>query len=432
MHEIDRSSILSWQKCPRDRFYSRHFNGNGIERVRKSLPLAFGSAFHAGAEFLLRGAVEAAVNTALDYLDKAFTAEGIELEMAPAQVAYGIAEQKAIVEGLLRAWWSHDGERFVSEFEVIETEREGRAMLMPPVPEYEDVDVESRSISVYPAQDGMVLMFRPDALVREISSGDLYVVSWKTASTFGQYTVNQINTDMQSMSEVWGIQQEAASKWEETFNLPIDGPRPSINGVLYLFCVKGQRRMDDYLGFKTQDTPLAYGWVRKGDDGDEWAWRYKWASEEEGKKFTQLPKGFRKVTIWDNYPGGVKAWIADLHSRQIIPRHLNALDGVFPQSMPVSRRADEIESWKRQTVAQEKRVANAAEVVNSMEDYPAAQQIAMDEQFPQHTARCFDYNSRCSFYEACFTPAVHADPLGSGLYQIRIANHPESKGDSND
>jgi len=399
MIEVDRSSILSWQKCPRDDYYSRHFGGRGIERVRKNLPQVFGSAFHSGAENLLAGDVEGAVAKANIYLDLAFSVEAVDLE--EKQTAYAVAEQKAIAEGLTRGWWAYDGERFLRDFEVLEVEQEGRAELT----------------------EGMTLMFRPDALVRERSSGDLYIVSWKTASTFGQYTVNQISSDMQSMSEVWGRENQDAND------------KMKIEGVLYLFCVKGQRKMDDYLGFKTQNTPLAYCWKRSGPtpDEDEYAWTYGWATEELNEKTgklvqTKLGKGWRKFPVWEVYPGGVKQWIDDLASQRITPRHINALEGVFPQSMPVSRRADEIESWRRQVVAQEERIQEALAKVEFVQETGAPIDHALDRQFPQHTARCFDYMSRCQFYECCFTPAVKADPLASGLYQIRVPNHPSEKG----
>lgn len=216
-----------------------------------------------------------------------------------------------------------------------------------------------------------------------------------------------------------------------------------IEGVLYLFAVKGQRRMDDYLGFKVQDTPLAYGWVKKGvtEEEDEWAWRYKWASEEEGKKFQQLPKGFRKVSVWDNYPGGVKGWIDSLASGQVTPRHINPFDTVFPQSMPVSRRADEIESWRRQVTSQEGRVrqrvrsVEAATAANSWggpwRNTPELEEV-LDREFSQSTARCFDYQSKCAYWDICFNPSIKADPLGSGLYQIRVPNHPSEKGGSDE
>jgi hypothetical protein len=399
--EVDRSGILEWQKCPRSRFYSRHYLGRGIEKLTKSLPLQFGAAFHEGAEQLLKGeGIEPAVRQALLYLDLAFSVAKVDMgdegKPTEAMVAYGIAEQRAIAEGLLRAWWIEKGQQFVDDFEVLEVEQEGRADL---------------------ARD-LTLMFRPDALVREKLTGDLYIVSWKTASTFGQYTINQINSDMQSMSEVWGV-QEASKAYCATQDFGPDWAH-KVEGVLYLFAVKGQRRMDDYLGFKTQDSPLAYGWVRRNGPDGEWAFRYKWASEEEGKKFTQLPKGFRKVTIWDNYPGGVKAWIEALAAREITPRHINPFEAIFPNSLPVSRRVDEIESWRRQIVSQESRIRQRVLAVETAH----GDEEVLDREFPQHTSHCYNFNSPCSFMPICFTPSVRADPLASGLYQIRIPNHP--------
>lgn len=288
----------------------------------------------------------------------------------------------------------------------------------------------------------MVLLFRPDALVRERLTGDLFLVSWKTASTFGQYTINQCMTDMQSMSEVWGV-QNGKSNLDVRGVSDVDGSisgsgHPSaIEGVLYLFCVKGQRKFDEYLGFKVQNTPLAYGWVRKGPtpEDDEWAWQYGWATEEMNPKTgkpisTKLGKGFRKLSIWDNYEGGVKQWIDDLHHQRIEPRHINALDAIFPQMMLVSRRADEIESWKRQTVASETRIQQALSASPGLVEDVQPDIETLDAEFPQHTANCYAYMSKCQFWEACFTPAVKADPLASGLYQIRVPNHPSEKGDA--
>lgn len=181
--KTSRSEIITAQHCPRKAWRSRFFGGTGIQRKRTSLPLAFGIAFHAGAEKLLTGDVEGAVAAAHLYLDLAFSNEAIDIEHT--EVTYAIGEQKAIVEGLIRGWWAHEGEKFLRDFEVLSIEQEGEAFLA----------------------DGIVLQFRPDAVVRERQSGDVYVVSWKTASTFGPWTTNQSSTDMQSMSEVWGVQE---------------------------------------------------------------------------------------------------------------------------------------------------------------------------------------------------------------------------------
>jgi hypothetical protein len=120
----------------------------------------------------------------------------------------------------------------------------------------------------------------------------------------------------------------------------------------------------------------------------------------------------------------VKQWIADLAANKITPRNVNVFDNVFPQMMPVSRRADEIESWKRQVVSQEGRVRQR---VRAIEADPTDE--VLDREMPQHTARCYDYQHPCSFLPICTRPAVKADPLGSGLFEIRTPNHPSEKGD---
>jgi hypothetical protein len=427
--ETDRSGILEFQKCPRSRFYSRHFNGKGIEKLRKSLPLVFGSAFHIGTDPLLRGeGVELAVDAALTHLDQVFAVEGVDLE--EKQTAYAVEEQRAIAEGLLRAWWIEKGQRFLDEFEVLEFEQEGRAVLKgrstktcPNCSAQSSKDAAfcggcGQEILHESFQDHaeIVLMFRPDALVRERLTGDYYIVSWKTASTFGAYTINSIQTDMQSMSEVFGVEQANGM---------------NIEGVLYLFAIKGQRKFDDYLGFKTQNTPLAYGWMKLGNTPEEadWSWQYSWQTEEINSKTgkpvkTTLGKGWKKVPIWSDYPGGVKAWVEALAAREISPRHINPFESIFPESMPISRRGDEIESWRRQVVSQEGRVRQRAKAV----ELARGDEAMLDAEFPQHTQNCFSYNSPCAFFDICFKPAVKADPLGSGLYRIRQANHPEHGG----
>lgn len=200
---------------------------------------------------------------------------------------------------------------------------------------------------------------------------------------------------------------------------------PHIEGVLYLFCVKGQRRMDDFLGFKTQRTPLVYGWMKLEPDEfgiNDWSHSFNY-KDDEGKN-RRLGKGWKLIPVWEQYEGGVKQWIEDLAANKITPRNVNVLDSIFPQMLPVVRRADEIESWKRQVVSQEGRVRQR---VRAVEEAHGSEEV-LDREFPQHTARCYDYSHPCSFLPICTRPAVKADPLGSGLYEIRQSNHPE-KGD---
>lgn len=387
-----RTQIITGQRCKRERFLSFHYLDTGLELKKTRLPLAFGAAFHAGEEELFnqRG-VEAAVARALDHLHEKFS--DAEIDMEEPTTDYAIAEQKAVAEALVRGWAIYNGKRFFADFDILAVEQEGEALLA----------------------DDVKLQFRPDAVVRERMTGDVFVVSHKTTSRWygGRGgNIDKARVDMQSMSECFGIQHDA--------DLPVEG-------VLYSFSVKGQRKMDDYIGAKRQDTPLVYAWHRSGPirEDDEWAWKYQW-KDEETDKLTRLGKGFRKVAVWENYPGGVKSWIDDLAAQRIAPRHLNALEEAFPQSLPVSRREDEIESWRRQTVAEERRCAESLVQIGTA---PTREQL--DEHFPQNSHACYRYASACEMFDICHNPGL-GDPLLSGHYKLREPNHPKSGGDDDD
>lgn len=382
--ETDRSAILSFQKCNRDRWWSRHFGGKGLQGKSKSLALSFGGSLHEGLAPLVLGKdIEHAVLTAKLQLSLAFEEKKVETE-EPKQLEMDAKEQGWLVEALLRAWELYEGKTFRETFEVLEVEEEGRVEL----------------------GDGIVLLFRPDAVLRERATGDVYVLSWKSTSAFSQMTTQQSSVDMQSMSEVYGVQEKLGLK---------------VEGVLYKYLVKGRRKFDDYNNRWMNDSRLIYCWKKLEADEfglHDFAHSFNY-TDDEGKN-RRLGKGWQLVPVADHYPGGIKAWIEALAGNQITPRNVNVFDSIFPQMLPVVRREDEIESWKRQVVSQEGRVRQR---VRAMAVDPSEE--VLDREFPQSTARCFDYMSKCSFFEACHRPAVKADPLGSGLYEVRISNHPE-------
>lgn len=262
-------------------------------------------------------------------------------------------------------------------------------------------------------KEKIVLLFRPDALVRERLSGDHYVVSWKTAARYDKRTLKQSRHAMQSVTEIWG-------------RLNSENPPPEIQGNLYLYAVKGKRQLDDWDQLWKQDTHLIYGWKNlkpANEDAELWSWTFKFP-KDDGSGNSTLGKGWKKVPIWEEYPGGVKAWIEGLHERSIFPRHVDPFEKVFPQMLPIERNRAHVESWKRQTVAQELRVARDVEYIQRRAD-SFVMQDELDELFPQFTHSCDSY-SGCAFVDICHE-GVPAEP--GELYQIRIPNHIESGDD---
>lgn len=448
MREIDRSRIIAAQTCPRSRWLGYEIFGKGLQRIRKSLPLQFGSAFHEGAELLLAGDVEGAVQKAHQFLTEQFEAQQIGFDgETPTDVVkameYGREEQIALAEALIRGWAAFEMESFLDAFEVIEVEREGRATLkegmnynlLYSLPANDAQKAEGiESVDYYSASgsgEELVLLFRPDALVREKASGDLFVVSWKTCATFGKRNVDQSRHDQQSISEVWGIQNaqcEDEGCDHHGTSHGCNNPK-KIEGVLYKWIVKGRRTLDDWDGLYKQDSPLIYGWMKLGQSPEDadWSWKYSWSDPDEVNEKTgravghKLGKGWKKVPIWREYPGGVKQWIADLAAQRINPRHQNALESTFPQATPVERRADEVQSWKRQIIHQELDIANKIKTVEAADEESRGE--ILDLLFPQYSHSCHSY-SGCSFIPICWE-GVKAEP--GELYQIRVPNHVESK-----
>jgi hypothetical protein len=209
----------------------------------------------------------------------------------------------------------------------------------------------------------------------------------------------------------------------------VEGDGMRIEGILYKFIIKGIRRKDNFDGLYKQQSPLIYGWAKLdtlNTEFPEWAWSYEW--EEEDGKTKRLGRGWQRKPIWSAYPGGVKAWVEALAGGEIFPRHKSALEAVFPQAMPVERRADEIESWKRQVVAQEESVVEDVEYLQTIEHTsPETFREKLDALFPQFTHSCSAY-SGCPMADICWNLEIGRDPIGCGLYETRNANHPEHGG----
>ncbi len=217
------------------------FKGTGLDSPRPSLPLIIGLTVHKGLEtLLLTGDIEAAV--------KALTEEfshvgGDSLEAYPRE------ENLALSEALVRGWHRSSYEAFLEEYEVLQVEKEVRALLAP----------------------GLTLAARTDAVVRRRLDGNIFVWNWKTTSNKTDWT-EQWEDDIQMWTEALAI--------EDDLGLP-------VAGVIVEGLFKGSTRG----GLST--SPLLMGYTRMA--GDRQVYRSGWE-----KGWTKFP-AFRE--------GGLKWWI---------------------------------------------------------------------------------------------------------------------------
>jgi hypothetical protein len=497
---IDRSRYEQAQRCLRSRWYGYHEQGMGIATVRQPLPLAVGGSVHVGLAFLLKEGQRSisrpdsvtweqiedyAVADAL----KDFSQYAKRIELPDAEAAmlksgavppgenmlndvdeYLYQEQSALVESLVRAYARRRLRPLLEQFEVLEVEREGMWMLSDPSTE-----------SQFNGAPELWFMSRPDALLRERESNELYLLSYKTTGAWDIRKARDAEHDMQGMSEGIEIERRLAG-WHEIvtaahihtdamkkagitdamwkFLKSVDAP-PRILAVRYEYMLKGERWKDKELSerlgveARSQKSHLirryeAVSVPMRGSAGYNigdscWSWDY---IRDDGRESSLAWQNWKSRAVWDA-PGGVKAWIDKLDDAApamsgedstmgLEPRLLgykcdaqavgvtreHPLDAVFIPPIHVYRNDDEIRDMVDQMESQERRIAEGVAAVNAATD-EGERRHALNAHFPQ-TRRACEYPTTCSFSRVCYGGEdIKRDPLGSGLYKIRVPNHPQ-------
>ena len=375
---IDRSRIQAYQDCKRLRFLNYHWRGRGLERRALGLPLLNGQQLHQGLAALLCGeSIDATITTIGTTYRNIVHTRGIHLE-DPTAVDFLVAEQLALLEGLLRAWAAVRFPALCAEYDVVAIEKEQPWTITP----------------------GLIDMVRCDALVRRKSDGVLFILEFKSVATASEGWIESWQHNSQLLANTRAV--------ETLYQEP-------VGGILIEGIVKGRRAMDKgamspFKGLITQQSPLCYGYRQREKVTNSYIYDTSWSAKAE------------KFAVWEQMP--ITQWLAF---------HLTEADkaALFVQIPPLRPTNRDLQRWERQTIAQERMVeADVAEVLAVQQfqdddiDRDALDNV-LDEHFPQNHNHCFRYFGHpCAFEKLCFNPQVAEDPLGSGLYQVRIPHHP--------
>ena len=506
----DRSRYETAQSCLRRRFYEYHFGGMGITSARKPLPLAVGGSVHVGLAELLRWGVagsdphhgqhmeDKAVAAALADFSQHENAIDVDTgEIAsratlPADApalsemdAYLYREQSALVEGMVRAYARRRLRPLLEQFEVLEVEREGEWLLSQWA---EDEYVPAADASHMVPRE-LWFMSRPDALLRERESNQLYLLSFKTAASWDVRKARDAEHDMQGLSEGIEIERRLGHAWTalhnekvmdrgdltmeviKAYNLgtatanylfALDAP-PRILAVRYEYLLKGERWKDKELSarfgceMRSQKSHLirayfAHSVPQRGEAGYKigdtcWSWEY---TREDGRESKLAWQNWDSRAVWEH--GTVKAWIDKLDDAAptmsgedstvgMEPRLLgykcdaqamgvtreHPLDAIFIPPVTVYRSEDDLRDLVDQMEASERRIAEGVAAVREAEATRDAGEIrhALNVHFPMSRRAC-EYPSTCAYSKVCYGGEdIRRDPVGSGLYKIRQANHPQ-------
>lgn len=452
-----RSRLQDFQRCNRARYWLHEARGTGFSPRALAVPLVTGGAVHLGLEALALNAldarpldIDAAVLAAVGEYERQCSGRGFSLEELESQ-SFVFAEQRALVEGLVRLAGIRVMPKVLESYEILEVEKMDSAPLISD--DASEWEILWRSI--------------PDALLRSKADGDLYVLSWKTTAEYSSQRDQDARTDMQGLSECWALEARLA-QWEKQVRngsmqaqgeVPppdwfvqhiINGGTSRIRGVQMAYLVKGARRkasqeLNDRLSTPEQKvvayktaSPLIYGYAKSSAIGPaDLAWSNDWkcSAPHPMRKSQWYPTGecpgdgrnhkrgddWKSFAAWETI--GVKAWVDALATEGITPEAGDALDSMWVLPVPHFRTAAAVASWERQAKALETRIARGLSVARIAEDAQDGEVLAevLDEHFPQATEKCADwFHRKCPAWELCHGSGhVAEDPVGSGLYQIK-------------
>jgi hypothetical protein len=373
--------MAAYGDCKRLRYLTYHYGGKGLQRTVASLPLINGDFVHKALACLVQGedmdgVLEALANQYRAEMQGRTVHGELDLEFL-------INEQLTLLEGLVRAW--------------------GRVRLKAVLAEYDIVDVE-REVE-WEMAPGIIVMLRMDLVLRRKRDKLLFVKDYKTVGTLYDDWAKKFEHDTQLLCYTLAA--------ESIYKEP-------IGGLLMEGLIKGRRAKEKavtspFHGLMIQQSPLCYAYkvpVAKGHN--HFVYERGWS------------RGAEKVPVWE-MPGGIEHWLAtewsDLDCQELfVP---------LPAIKPVRRDA---ERWLAQMTHQEDMVQSDVSYVEERrveweaqqtDDAWDAYQDALNTYFPQNQNHChrYSFNHPCPNEQMCFTEEVETDPIGSGLYQVRVPHH---------
>ena len=528
---VDRSRYETAQSCARRRWLEYHEGGGGIVSARKPLPLAVGGAVHEGLAVLLREGqavcdiagkppAEAAVwslieDQAVQSALKDFAQfDGGRIALEPTEAPpqpdslesayprpdapvvtdydrYLYAEQSALVEAIVRAYARRRLRPLLEQFTVLEVEREGEWTLSPEPARCRDCgtrqddhqreyDEGCRCGGDFGDARDIVFMSRPDALLLERASGQLYLQSFKTTSGWDVRRARDAEHDMQGLSEGVEVERRLGEWWNRITQqmhdpnhkgewemikkaygisdavydfLSLLPTPPRILGIRYEYLLKGERWKDRDLaarfGFdaRAQRSPLVRGYLNAGmAAGDEqWNWSYDYM-KDDGSLSKLYAKNWPSRPVWEHM--SIAQWITKLDETAMAVNGETGtemgyksdaqatgftsdhpLDSVFLAPIVNYRNDDDLRDMVEQMEANERRVAEGVAAVNAAAD-EGEKRSRLNQFFPQ-TRRACEFPTQCAFVKICYGGEdIRRDPMASGLYRIRTFNHPQEHGDA--
>lgn len=374
-----RSRIVAYKNCPRLGYLTYDRADHGLEPVAISLPLANGIAIHEAFEAILKGVdPDTVVSKTLADYDALLKERGVSGEdLVHPDVL--LAEQKWLIEGLIRAWVRVRLPALRAEYDFVAIEKE----LLWPVGYLADPNLPDNQL---------IDTVRCDVLARRKSDGGLFYIEWKTTTSGGEDWAKQWEHNTQLLANTLAIEEVLSERCE---------------GVLIEGIIKDRRAIDKartspFFGQRIQQSYLCYGYKHE-------------VTGEYRSSYTQA-KGWRKIAAYHEPDMTCAKWVNEVMA-------FEDLQGLFAPLPPIRPNPEQLRKWRIQTIAEEQERQTKLHIVRSTED-----PTAIDVCFPQNDDHCFRYwGHPCAFEPLCFRSQIAEDPEGSGLYRPRVSHHTTPK-----
>lgn len=388
---IDRSRVNLRQACPFKRWLQYHAGpeGRGLVPARQNEDLLLGSAVHAGLEHMLslEGEVERASEIAYNHFvreaRKGIEVGGMLAEALPEVAEELVEEQAWLAYGLVWGFGKRKLERLLEEYEVLAVEPEVNWQLG------EVWNPGSPLISV-------VMMSRPDAILRHRTLDRLWTVSWKTLKEFRADTLEKLRCDTQTLTEGMAAYHRY-------------GEEPA--GTYYGHFVKSRKDKDKDLGVSRYKSPIVRPYFKDSGIGAPTADNFRVAWDWfDGEKTRRLGTGWNRVNAWQVMD--MPEWLEMLDGGQVQPEAGRDWFGEhLVEPVPQPFRRDLAERWIAATVQEEMAFA-----------------VADSQLLTRCAGSCFSYNTRCTAFELCWGSTTIEDKLNAGHWVSREANHADEFG----
>lgn len=428
-----RSAVECYQDCPRYRYNQYLLNGTGVVAVAKSIPLLTGGSIHRGIEYMMNRIrinqdidVDVAVTVAVrEYVAECekerfrFTGRGTDTDK---QQWFTFNEQKALIEALIRVWAIVEAPNIIERYTVVAVERDIEPLLLAP---------------------GVLFQAKVDAELQEKDTGAFHNYSLKSVKSWDSRSENSYKSDLQGVTEIWVVEQDAARRNKTIANIlnefqEVNSSFPfpqknlqamsdylkkltldkQVSAVRFCILIKGARYASAYAedtDLHITHSPLIRGYKYLSPGGIAYAHSYKYPNPANKSGFGMLGKGWDAFNVWDEM--GVKEWINMLASGEVQAECGDILKSQVFSPVEYFRSEQEIEVAIKEVRYQEARIQWAATGLDKNPEY-------LEMHFPHVRKHCeFHFGGPCEYKALCWQPEVEVDPVGSGLYQIRMPHH---------